>query len=163
MQHYCVSASCFTNLSWLIHRVGFLQYSKSNKTRSENRSVRMWLSTKTVCTCSKYSQNFTQQTTCHKKTLEKLKKKTTLYHLHAQVMNYNMFLFFSIFLMVYFSCFSSNVLHIYLKKEVNKFEICAVVFRQSFFSTMWQPEITWINIILIADVPTLMYEHSRCC
>lgn len=66
----------------------------------------------------------------------KVKKKTTLYHLHAQVMNYNMFLFFSIFLMVYFSCFSSNVLHIYLKKEVNKFEICAVVFRQSFFSTM---------------------------
>lgn len=63
----------------------------------------------------------------------KVKKKTTLYHLHAQVMNYNMFLFFSIFLMVYFSCFSSNVLHIYLKKEVNKFEICAVVFQQSFF------------------------------
>lgn len=163
MQHYCVSAACFTNLSWLIHRVGFLQYSKSNKTRSENRSVRMWLSTKTVCTCSKYSQNFTQQTTCHKKTLEKLKKQQLcIICMHKSWITI-CFSFFPFFLMVYFSCFSSNVLHIYLKKEVNKFEICAVVFRQSFFSTMWQPEITWINIILIADVPTLMYEHSRCC
>lgn len=163
MQHYCVSASCFTNLSWLIHRVGFLQYSKSNKTRSENRSVRMWLSTKTVCTCSKYSQNFTQQTTCHKKTLEKFKKKQLcIICMHKSWITI-CFSFFPFFLMVYFSCFPQMFCTFIWKKKSINLKYVQLCFGSLFLSTMWQPEITWINIILIADVPTLMYEHSRCC
>lgn len=48
----------------------------------------------------------------------KVKKKTTLYHLHAQVMNYNMFLFFSIFFnglffMFFLKCFA----HLFEKRS----------------------------------------------
>lgn len=42
---------------------------------------------------------------------------------------------------------------IWKKKSIN-LKYVQLCFRRLFFSTMWQPEVTWINIILIADVPT---------